>query len=146
TSARRYFQRAIELNPKNHEAALKLRISRLVIDMDPFQRRLSQEERGRRTIAAFQQALSRLKQCAQSRGVNLQTEQAAGPFASVYSNVKEMQPKVSRRILRRNPDLITNVMDLVMQMEETAQQACGTPPAPDQALLMISHTRGATER
>jgi hypothetical protein len=38
------------------------------------------------------------------------------------------------------------VMDLVMQMEETAQQACGTPPAPDQALLMISHTRGVTDR
>jgi tetratricopeptide (TPR) repeat protein len=146
TSARRYFQRAIELDPKNQEAALKLEISRLVIDLDPFQRRLSQAERGRRTIAAFQQALSRLKQCAQSRGVNLQTEQAAGPFASVYSNVKKMQPRVSRRILRRNPDLITTVMDLVMQMEETAQQACGTPPAADQALLMISHTRGATER
>jgi tetratricopeptide (TPR) repeat protein len=146
SSARRYFQRAIELNPKNKEAALKLEISRLVIDLDPFQRRLSQEERGRRTIAAFQQALSRLKQCAQSRGVNLQTEQAAGPFASVYSSVMKMQPKVTRRNLRRNPDLITNVMDLATQMEETAQQACGTPPAPDQALLMISHTRGATER
>jgi tetratricopeptide (TPR) repeat protein len=144
--ARRYFQRAIELSPKNQEAALKLELSRLVIDLDPFQRRLSQEERGRRTIAAFQQALSRLKQCAGSRGVNLQTQQAAGPFVSVYSSVKKMQPKVSRRMLRRNPDLITNVMDLVMQMEETAQQACGTPTAPDQALLMISHTRGATER
>jgi Tfp pilus assembly protein PilF len=144
--AHRYFQRAIELNPKNQEVALKLELSRLVIDLDPFQRRLSQGERGRRTIAAFQQALSRLKQCAESRGVNLQTQQGAGPFVSVYSNVKKMQPKVSRRMLRRNPDLITNVMDLVIQMEETAQQACGTPPVPDQALLMISHSRGATER
>jgi tetratricopeptide (TPR) repeat protein len=146
TQARRYFQKAVELNPKNQEAAQKLEVSRLVLELDPFQRRLSQDERGRRTIAAFQQALSRLKQCAQSRGVNLQTQKAAGPFASVYSNVKKMQLKVGRRNLRRNPDLITNVMDLVMQMEETAQQACGTPPAPDQALLMISHTRGATER
>jgi tetratricopeptide (TPR) repeat protein len=144
--ARRYFQKAVELNPKNKEAVRKLEVSRLVLESDPFQRRLSQEERGRRTIAAFQQALSRLKQCAQSRGVNLKTQPAAGPFANVYSNVIKMQPKVHRRNLRRDPDLITNVMDLVKQIEETAQQSCGTPPAPDQALLMISQSRGATER
>ncbi|TAM80378.1 MAG: tetratricopeptide repeat protein [Acidobacteria bacterium] len=146
TQARRYFRRAIELNPRNQEAAMKFEMSRLIIDLDPFQRRLTQKERGRRTIENFQRALSHLKQCAQSRGVNLQIQQSTGPFASVYSSVKRMQPKVSRKILRANPDLIPNVMDLVMQMEETAQQACGVPPPPDQALLMISHTRGATER
>lgn len=144
--ARRYFQRAVEINPKNLEAVRKLEISNLVLELDPFQRRLSQNERGRRTIAAFKQALSRLTQCAQSQGVNLQAQQAASPLASMYSKVKKMQPKVSSRNLRSNPDLINNVMDLVMQMEESAQQTCGTPPAPDQALLMISHTRGVTER
>lgn len=144
--AHRYFQKALELDPKNQEAALKLEISGLVVQLDPFQRRLSQNERGKRTIAAFQQALSRLKQCAQSRGVNLKPQQESGPFASIYSSVTDMQPKVTRGNLRRNPDLITNVMDLVTRMEETSQQACGTPPPPDQALLMISHTRGVTER
>jgi tetratricopeptide (TPR) repeat protein len=144
--AHRYFQRALELDPKNQEATRKLEISGLVLELDPFQRRLSQNERGKRTIVAFQQALSRLKQCAQSRGVNLQSQQVSGPFASIYSSVNNMQPNVTRRNLQRNPDLITNVMDLVMQMEEMAQQACGTPPPPDQALLMISHTRGVTER
>ena len=144
--ARRYLQKAVEVAPKNLQAAQKLEISRLVLEHDPFQRRLSQEERNRRTIAAFQQALSRLKQCAQNRGVNLQAQQMAGPFADVDSNVKMIRPKVNKSNLRRDPNLITNVMDLVMQMEETAQQACGTLPAPDQALLMISHTRGVTER
>ena len=146
TQAHRYLQKAVEINPKNLDAAQNLEVSRLILEFDPFQRRLSQEERGRRTIAAFSQALSRLKQCAQSRDVNLQAQQTSGPFASVYSSVKKIQPSVDKGNLRRNPDLITNVMDLVTQMEETAQQACGTPPAPDQALLMISHTRGATER
>jgi tetratricopeptide (TPR) repeat protein len=146
TQARRYFQKAIEINPKDLQAAQQLEISRLILELDPFQRRLSQNERNKRTIAAFHQALSRLKQCAQSRGVNLQGQQVASPFASVYSSVKRMQARVRTRNLRRNPDLITNVMDLVTQMEEAAQQSCGTPPAPDQALLMISHTRGATER
>jgi Flp pilus assembly protein TadD len=144
--ARRYLQKALELDPENKEAAQKLQISSLVLELDPFQRRLSQQERNKRTIAAFDQALSRLQKCAQNKGVNLKSEQPDAPFASVYSNVKKMQAKVTRRNLQRDPDLINNVMDLVMQMEEAAQQACGTPPPPDQALLMISHTRGATER
>ncbi|HET9179094.1 MAG TPA: hypothetical protein VFQ24_12120 [Terriglobia bacterium] len=144
--ARHYFQRAVELNPHDQDAARKLEISRWAVDLDPFQRRLSQKDRGRRTVAAFQQALSRLRRCAQSRGANLQSQAGAGPFASVYSSVEKVQPEVSRKILRGNPDLINDVMDLVTQMEETAQQACGTPPPADQALLMISHTRGATEQ
>ncbi|HKT11446.1 MAG TPA: tetratricopeptide repeat protein [Terriglobia bacterium] len=144
--ARRYFQRALEINPRDQEAARKLQISRLVLQLDPFQSRLSENERGRRTVEAFRQALSRLKKCAQSQGADLKLRQESGPFAGIYSRVISMQPKVTRQKLQRNPDLITNVMDLVMQMEETAEQACGTPPPPDQALLMISHTRGAIER
>lgn len=144
--ARHYFQKAVELNPHDQDTARKLEISRLAVDLDPFQRRLSQEQRGRRTVAAFQQALSRLRRCAQSRGANLQSQAGAGPFASIYSSVEKMQPKASRKVLRGNPDLINDVMDLVTQMEETAQQTCGTPPPADQALLMISHTRGATEQ
>lgn len=144
--ARRYLRKAVDLNPKNLQAAQKLEVSRLVLELDPFQRRLSQEERSKRTVAAFRQSLSYFKQCAQSKGVNLQSRQTTGPFEGVYSSARKMQSKVSRRNLLRDPDMINSVMDLVAQMEETAQQACGTPPVPDQALLMISHTRGVTER
>jgi tetratricopeptide (TPR) repeat protein len=144
--ARRSLEKAVDLNPKDLEAAQKLEISKLVLELDPFQRRLSQEERNKRTVAAFNQAFTHLKQCAQSRGVNLVSQPTTVPFAGAYSAAKKMQPKANRQNLRRDPDLINSLMDLVMQMEETAQQACGTPPAPDQALLMISQSRGATER
>ncbi len=144
--ARRYLQRAVDLDRRNLGAAQKLEISKLVLELDPFGRRLSQEERSRRTVAAFSQALSHLKQCAKSRDVNLLAKQASGPLAEAYSTAKKEQPKVTRINLVRHPDLINNVMDVVTQMEEAAQQACGTPPLPDQALLMISHSRGVTER
>jgi tetratricopeptide (TPR) repeat protein len=144
--ARRSLEKAVNLDPKDLDAARKLEISKLVLELDPFQRRLSQAERNRRAVAAFNQAFSHLKQCAQSRGVNLTPQPTSGPFAGPYSAAKKMQPKANRKNLRRNPDLVNSLMDLVMQMEETAQQACGAPPAPDQALLMISQSRGATER
>ncbi len=146
TQARRYLQKAVALDPKNLEAAQKLEVSELVLELDPFGVRLPLEERNRRTLAAFRLALSHLKQCARSRNINLQAKQMTGPFANVYSSVKKMLPQVNMITLRRNPDLVNNAMDLVMQMEETAQQVCGTPPAPDQALLLISHRRGVTGR
>ncbi len=145
-AARRYLQRAVEENPKDTEAAEKLEISRLAVEFDPFERRLSERERSLRAIAAFHQALSRLKHCAQSRGISLQAQQSAGPFSDIYSQAIKIQPKVSLTNLRRNSDLVSGVMDLVLQMEETAQQACGTPPPVDQALLLVSRTRGNTEQ
>lgn len=144
--ARRYLQRAVEVDPKNAQAARTLEVSRLAVEFDPFERRLSEKERSRRTVAAFRQALSRLKHCAQSRGVSLQAQETAGPFSDVYSRAMKMRPRVNRAGLQHNLDLVSNVMDLVLQLEEAAQQACGTPPAADQALLLISQARGNGEQ
>ncbi len=144
--ARRYLQRAVDLNPSDLEVAKKLEISKLIVELDPFQGKLSLAERSKRSVAAFNQASSHLRQCAKTRGVNLQAKQATGPLAEAYSVAKKIQPRVTRINLRQHPDLINNVMGVVTQMEEAAQQACGTPPLPDQALLMISRMRGVTER
>jgi tetratricopeptide (TPR) repeat protein len=146
TEARRYLEKAVSENSADLRAAQQLEICKLILSLDPFARRLSQRERSRRTVAAFSQALVRVEQCAQSQAVNLQEKQAAGPLPSVYAEAKKMQPKVNERSLRSDPDLIAKVMDVVFQMEEQAQQACGVPPDPDRALLMIARTRGATER
>jgi tetratricopeptide (TPR) repeat protein len=146
TLARRYLEKAVAQDSQNLEAAQQLEISKLILSLDPFARRLSQRERNRRTVAAFNQALARLEQCAQSRGVKLQVKQPGSPLQSVYAEGKKMQPKATRRSLQRDPDLINNVMDMAFRMEEHSEQACGTPPDPDRALLLIARTRGATER
>ena len=146
TEARRFLERAVNQDSKNLRAAQQLEISKLILSLDPFAHRISQKERSRRTVAAFKQAQVRVEQCAQSRGVSLQAKQATSPLQGVYAEAKKTSSQVSERSLRRDPDLIGKVMDLVFQMEQQAQQACGVPPDPDQALLMIGRTRGATER
>ncbi len=146
TAARRYLGKALIQNPKDTKAAQQLEISNLILNLDPFAPRLSQQERSRRTIAAFKQARRQVAQCAQSRGVNLQAKSSTSPLQDVDAAAKKMQPKVTMRNLQRNPDMVSSVMDLVFRMEGQAQQACGTPPDPDRALLMIEHRRGATER
>lgn len=144
--ARRYLEKAVFQNPKDLRAVRQLKISRLILSLDPFERWLSQRERSLRTIAAFNQARKRVQQCAQSRGIDLKTKPTTSPLGGVYAAADKMKSQVNERSLQRNPDLVNKVMDLVFQMEEQAQQVCGVPPDTDQALLMIGRMRGATER
>lgn len=144
--AYRYLKKAVAESSSDLQSAQRLEMCKLILSLDPFSRRLSQGERIRRTQAAFKQALTRVNQCAQNLGVNLQPKQGNTVLGNIYAKAKKMQPKVNKRNLRRDPDLISNVMDLVFKMEQTAKQACGVPPDPDRALLMIARTRGATER
>jgi tetratricopeptide (TPR) repeat protein len=144
--AHRYLERAVSQNPKDLRAAQQLEISKLILSLDPFQPRISQRERTRRTVAAFNQAMRRVQDCAQSRSVNLQAAQVTSPLQGVYAEAKKMKSNVNARSLRRDPDLIGKVMDVAFQMEQQAEQTCGVPPDPDRALLMIARTRGATER
>jgi tetratricopeptide (TPR) repeat protein len=144
--ARYYLEKAVAESSSDLQAAQQLEMCKLILSLDPFDRRLSQRERIRRTVAAFNQALARVTLCAKDRGVNLEAKQATGPLQSIYAGAKKMHPKVNERSLRRNPDLISNVMDLAFQMEGQAEQVCGVPPDPDQALLMIARARGAIER
>ncbi len=146
SQAYRYLQKAVSQNPKDLNSAQQLELSKLILSLDPFVRRISQKERSRRTVAAFNQARLRVRQCAQSRGLNLQEKQAASPLQSLYAKASKMKGSVNERSLRRNPDMTNKVMDLVFQMERQAEQTCGTPPDPDRALLMIARTRGAAER
>ncbi|HVA01398.1 MAG TPA: tetratricopeptide repeat protein [Terriglobia bacterium] len=146
TEARRYLEKAVSQNPADLRSAQQLEIGKLILSLDPFARWISQRERIRRTVAAFNQARARVEQCAQSRSVNLQAKPATSPLQNVFAEAKKMRPKATMRSLQRDPDLIPNVMDLVFQMEQQAEQTCGIPPDPDRALLMIARTRGATER
>jgi hypothetical protein len=49
-----------------------------------------------------------------------------------------MNPQITERGLRQNPDLVEAAMDLVFDIERKTNAACGTPTGTDLALLLIS--------
>ena len=51
--------------------AQTLAISRAVLELDPYQARLSAQERARRAAKAYETALARLEQCAKEQGITL---------------------------------------------------------------------------
>jgi len=135
--AQRYLERALQQDSRLPRVAEMLDTARAVLSLDPFQRRLGEQARAGRAMQDFDQALTRLVSCATQRGFDLKTP-GGNPLQSLYSETTALQSRATEPTLRRDPDLLSNVMDLVFEIERTTAQVCGEPRGPDLALLLIA--------
>lgn len=140
--AKRYLERAVREKREDSHSAQLLEMTNLVLGIDPYQHQLSTSERSRRVMRAFQQAIERLEACAQSRGELLKTPQPQTPLESVYIRIQKLRPKVREQTLRRDPDLITAAMDLVVEAETDAAASCGPAQGLDRAILLAAQRHG----
>jgi tetratricopeptide (TPR) repeat protein len=142
--ARLYLERAVRAKPGDIKLSGMLQLANLVLTSDPFDPHLKLEERNRRVIRAFNQALSRLAAC------GLPVADIAEPsplppadlkLAPVYEHAQKLRPQVQPEVLRKNPDLVTEIMDLVFQIEQTAEHECRSPEPLDRALVLLASQR-----
>jgi tetratricopeptide (TPR) repeat protein len=126
TLAQRYLQAAVSADPSNTQSEGLLKTATLVLQMDPFQRKISVEERRQIVMEAFAAAGERLKAC------------PAGGLASLSESWEKMKPNITQRGLRQDPDLVEASMDLVFNIERQASTGCGAPTGADTALLLIA--------
>jgi tetratricopeptide (TPR) repeat protein len=133
-AAQKYLQDAVTADPGDAQSAAELKTTELVVNMDPFRRQLSVAERDRIVLEAFAAAGERLKSCSVS-SPSYQSTQAAQALAEAWTT---MEPRISVRGLRQNPDLVEKAMDLVFSIERQANVTCGPPSGADMALLLIA--------
>jgi tetratricopeptide (TPR) repeat protein len=141
-TAQTYLQDALRSDPDNAQAAQSLKIASLVLQVDPYARRISDGERYQRLRAAFQAAGGRLDDCAKSKGSP--TLPSVGMPA-----LKAQWVEIEQKLIRshpRNSVVLDDVMDLVFQIEQQTQALCGTPEGLDQALVLLSQDRSGAER
>jgi tetratricopeptide (TPR) repeat protein len=141
--AQGYLERAVKEKSGDAQAARLLEMTNLVLSIDPFERQLSPQGRRRRALRAFRQAVGRLEACAQSRGDLLETAQPHTPLEAIYTRIQKLRPNAQERALRRDPDLITLVMDVVLDAETVAASSCGAPQGLDQAILLAAQRHGS---
>ncbi len=135
--AQRYLQVAVAVNPGDEQSADLLKTTDLVLQMDPYQRQISADQRNRIVIEAFAAAGDRLKSCAAT--VNSSgTVSSESLEQSLIDSWAKMKPKINERDLRRDPDLTEKAMDLVFEIERQTKTACGAPTGTDLALLLIA--------
>ena|SRR5580692_242661 len=135
--AQRYLQVAVALNSDDKQSTDILKTTERVLQMDPFRRQISADQRNRIVIEAFASAGERLKSC--SATVNPSGSNSSETVEqSLADGWAKMQPKINERDLRRDPDLAEGAMDLVFEIERETKIACGAPTGTDLVLLLIS--------
>ncbi|HEU5351886.1 MAG TPA: tetratricopeptide repeat protein [Terracidiphilus sp.] len=133
--AHRYLRDAVFLRPTDKDSAQLLKLSNLVLQMDPFRQQIRAVDRERIVISDFAAAGNRLKSCTVT-GVNSAT---ATRQQSLQQSWNKLKPQVTGRGLRRNPDLINTAMSLVFQVERAGNDACGPGSDTDKALSLIAN-------
>jgi len=135
--AQRYLQTALSANPTDAQAAETLKTAELVLEMDPFRRQVSTEQRNRIVTEAFGLAGQRLMSCpAGSAATGSAALELSG--ATLAQRWATMKPQISKRGLRRNPDLVEAAMDLAFDIERQTNAVCGSPAGKDLALLLVA--------
>lgn len=138
--------RAIAKNHSSAEAAKLLRLTNQVLQIDPFDRRVSIHERRKRTVNAFQYALARLSECATAKGEVLNISPPQTDMQRAYVAAIKMKPHVNLEAFRRNPDLLDSEMNVVFSIERLTASECGEPSSGvNQALLVLAANYGGRE-
>lgn len=127
-SAERYLVEAVIASPHDAQSTAWLRKTRAVLQMDPFRPEMSEAERNRIAIHAFSIAGNRLKSCPAAPGQQ-----------DLEQQWTKLKPRMTKRGLRRTPDLVNTAMDLAFEIERQMESGCGSPTVDDQALLLIAN-------
>ncbi len=144
-TAAQYLEAAARANPQDSHLAQVLATSKLILEEDPFSRRISTVERDRRLRIIFHDAGQRLNACMQAKEQPSSSSQPqADPLSALEVRWTKMQSKLSSLRGSGEPGLPDEVMDLVLQIEQQTA-ACGIT-AEDQALLLLAENRAGVEQ
>ncbi len=143
-SAQGYLQSASRLEPKNEAVTSSLESAKLVLQADPFARRISERERRRRISRAFEDSGKRLEDCAKSKGIDLNSPGSGGELQTLRTRWNAMKNEVARA-RAGHAEMPEAAMDLVFQIEQQTAIQCGPPSGMDQALFFLSQNRSGDE-
>jgi tetratricopeptide (TPR) repeat protein len=145
--AQRYLRSAVNAervpDPNAHNL---LATTDLVLGSDPFHSHISDAERNRRIADDFAQAETRITQCAQQTGTDLNAANSAtpSPLVNLQNRLTNVKPDLKHLRSPDESDLPDAIMDAVFQVEQQTAATCGQPQGLDLALLLISERREAS--
>jgi tetratricopeptide (TPR) repeat protein len=148
-TAEHYLADAFAANPEDSNSRNLHATAQLILDTDPFVRRISDAERNRRIALDSDSAGKRLTSCAQQKGEDLNTENqksSSSPFAALQSHWLAAKRDLPRLRSIGETDVPDTIMDVVFQIEQQTAIDCGEPQGIDEALLLISRNREAADQ
>ena len=141
TRAEHFLERALDQDPHLAQPAATLAVVRSVLDNDPFVRRLENSERARRAVLDFNTALERLQSCAAQKGIDLKAT-GGDPLQTLSAQAAPFQLRAQQQNLSPDPELLSHVMEVAFEIEQTTARACGEPQGMDMTLLLMAREQG----
>lgn len=132
-AAARYFER---ITPPIANSAVRrdAGLAELVLDSNPYGRRLTRAERARRAHQAFTAAEARLDACPATTPNDAALDALRARGAALQREAREPH-------LRADSDALDAVMEFAFDVEATAATRCGEPADIDRALTLIGEAR-----
>jgi tetratricopeptide (TPR) repeat protein len=131
--ALQYLRRAVAAGDEAVKSQLNL--AETVLNMDPFRTQLNAAERRRIIMDAFTAAGARLRQCSKPGPFTMPPDE----LSALTQKWTELDPQITERDLRHNPDLGNTAMSLVFSIEQETSGMCGGMTGTDDALLLIAN-------
>lgn len=132
--AEQYLEAEREASPNDKTSDERLKITKMVLNMDPYRSIIPLDERNHLVLQAFATAGQRLAECAVPNNIT-----SGGPsLPSLGDQWTAMKPQITLAQLARHPKLADKAMDLIFHIERQTNTLCGTPAGPDMALLLIA--------
>jgi tetratricopeptide (TPR) repeat protein len=145
-TARQYLQRALAANPADADSRRDLDLTELVLARDPFLPRVSDAERNRRLVTAFNAAGDRLHSCQAKTNPSADASTKGDSLDSLDTRWRAMQPQLGQLQKPDEKDLPDAIMDLVYLIEQQTSERCGSAEGVDLALMLIGNHRSTVNQ
>jgi tetratricopeptide (TPR) repeat protein len=166
-TAQRYLASAVPHDDTPPETKQLLETANLILQLNPYARRISSRETARRVMRIFTQAGQRLSSCAKEKNISLNTPSTPAPahpaaFASSGSTTPATSTSSSTQdplsslyqrwlalkpgVASMRPETRDPALDISFEIEQRTAEVCGAPSGADQALLLLSQNPTGAER
>ena len=128
-----YLKSALAANPSDGTSAQLLQTAHLVMQMDPYNMRLSASQRTGNAKDAVKSAAERLSACVSNTPA---ANRDLSGLQTLNATLSQLQPKLRRSAL--DSDTVDETMSVVFDIERQTKTICGPPSGKDLALLLIA--------
>ncbi len=133
-----FLVRALRVDPSNVSCKKLLAVVQGVSALNPYERGISEAERIKRTLRAFEIIGSRLESCGNTS--------EGSTVSGYYTKWRDLKAAANMRFLTQHPEEIETLLDFTSSAEKIAQPHCGELTPEDSALLAIAQQREIQER
>jgi tetratricopeptide (TPR) repeat protein len=164
-TAQRYFSSGPLDHDRTPEMKQLLETTNMILDANPYARRLSAREASKRVNRDFKRAGARLSECMKDKNIALDTpatqstlqndaatngpsgnQTSGSDLTTLYQRWLTLKPKVNASRMNIGNSLRDSAVDISFEIEQQTATACGAPSGLDEALLLLFQNPTGAER